>query len=175
MPEATIEAETNALPAHLTPEQRIEALKHILELNGRIRRAGVVFADATDAAKAAKKHYEGLQKDLGLFIAGLEKPMPLFDGKAESNGQAAEDGSWREEDIEAIGLEFGLPASVASKLAEAGIVTLGQLADWTASGKELNDIPGIGDAKCESINAALERFWAARKIAAGEPEGEDAA
>jgi hypothetical protein len=54
--------------------------------------------------------------------------------------------------------QFGLPGPIVGLLVEAGLTTIGGVADWTA-GKPLTDIPGVGPTKAEKIADALEGFW----------------
>lgn len=82
----------------------------------------------------------------------------LLAGAGAGDDQAAEDGSWREIPLEVL----GFPVGIHAKLHEAGLLTLGAIADWTASGKQLTDIPGIGPGKAGRIEDALGRFWAGR-------------
>jgi hypothetical protein len=51
-------------------------------------------------------------------------------------------------------------ASVVEKLAGANIDTVGKLADWTASGRLLTDIDGIGEKKADDIQETMVDFWA---------------
>jgi hypothetical protein len=50
------------------------------------------------------------------------------------------------------------------------ITTLGQLADYSKSRKQLTDIPGIGPKAAEDIDAACEHFWSRRALDAPRPE-----
>lgn len=150
-----------SLPAGLTAERLAEAMAHILHLNAEITSAAADHAVKSEAAKAAKKRYEAALDDLTNYVAGL-KPMPLFDRQPSENGQAkpADDGAWRPIPIEALE-EFGLAPKIVASLLDGGIPTLGDLADFLSKENgQLTDIGGIGPAKAEQIEQALESFWA---------------
>lgn len=65
-----------------------------------------------------------------------------------------------------------LAEPIKQKLLDANLNTVGELADFTASGKLLTDIKGIGDAKAEKIEYALECFWEDQE-ARQDREGDD--
>jgi hypothetical protein len=75
------------------------------------------------------------------------------------------DDSWRALSID----ELDIPKSLREKLREAEITSVGGIADWTSSGKNLTDIRGVGEAKAEKIQDALEKVWANRKAIAEQP------
>jgi N utilization substance protein A len=64
----------------------------------------------------------------------------------------------------------GIGAKTAEKLADAGLTTLGDLLEKTAS--ELSEIPGIGEKSAEKILAAAQEYEEARKAA--EEAGDEA-
>lgn len=104
--------------------------------------------------KQAKSEYE-------FEVAKLQRmarkqDAPLFDqgGKAETNGAAPKD--WRTVSIDVL----GLPASLAEKLRETKLDTIGAIADFTSSGRDLIDIDGIGEANAKKLEDALEAYWA---------------
>lgn len=116
-------------------------------------------------AKAEEKAAgEALQK---IVNRGVEN-YPLFDAESkaeesteptdESGDESDSDEAWRAVEIGVI----NVPESILNKLIEAGIETVGQLADWSENGKKLTDIDGIGLAKVEKIEAAMDEFWASR-------------
>lgn len=77
---------------------------------------------------------------------------------ASSNGDAVEaepEGvDWRNEGIEILSVH-GVTAPDARCLKKAGIGTFGNLIDFTAGGKGLDTLPGIGAKSAERINAAI--------------------
>src|SRR5262245_24639682 len=108
--------------------------------------AGEAHEVAKAGAAAFKKTWEAKKRKLNEYIRALTKPVPLFE-------------QWRAHPV----TELGLPDFVATLLQEAGLDTVGQIADWTSAGKLLTDIPNVGEKKAEAIEQALERFWGDRK------------
>jgi hypothetical protein len=72
-------------------------------------------------------------------------------------------------------VSHGLPQSLVVRLGEASLTTIGLLADFTNAGKRLTDLDGVGEAKAEKIEQALERFWSEWKAPEPESEPEPAA
>jgi len=106
-----------------------------------------------DTAAAAKREYEGATEKLRSLIRAQTEELPLFDGQPGP----LEDESWREVTLESL----GMTETTIEQLAEVEILTIGDLAGWSASGKRLVDIAGIGPAKAETIERFLDDFWAA--------------
>lgn len=122
-------------------------VEELRDLKSRFERGdyGLCF----DPAKSAGDPAAGDAGDAGGSKAPLpgQKTLPLYgDG---------EDESWRSAPISDLGLTGKLPES----LEDAGIRTIGDLADYTAAGKLLTDISGIGRGKAEKIEKACEEFW----------------
>lgn len=164
--EATIETPAPA-PAPVESEAD-ETLREIREMTAEIEEASADHYRKNESAKAAKKRVESLTADLIAFIRKSNEKLPLFDGKPVPPPPAeapAEDQSWREVPIDTLSLECGLSESIVNKLVEAEITTIGKLADWTKSEKRLTDIAGIGGAKAEAIEGAMDKFWGARPVA----------
>lgn len=67
------------------------------------------------------------------------------------------DESWRLETLASL----GLPKKLLEKLAENDppLQTVGDVSDWIDADKRLTDIKGVGQAKAELIEQALEEFW----------------
>lgn len=101
---------------------------------------------AKNDATAMKKIVESKQRALHDYVRKLRAPLPLFD-------------VWRTTPVDQLGLSDG----IVMLLQEAGINTVGLIADWTDKGKNLTDIPHIGEQKAEAIRQALDRFWSQRK------------
>lgn len=57
---------------------------------------------------------------------------------------------------------FGLSQALLTKLADAGLETMGQVADYSSAGKKLVDIKGIGAGAATKIEKAMDVFWATR-------------
>lgn len=134
--------------------RRIEAWRaEVVEACGVVDRAEEAWDEAKSTASACKAAFDVAVSRMRAIAA--EKPgESLFDGvvKVAATGEDA----WRDAPI----VDLELSASILAKLTEAGLDTVGKLADWTASGKELTDIKGIGAQSSETIADALEKFWA---------------
>lgn len=75
---------------------------------------------------------------------------------------APDDDSWRSTPI--VELEIlGLSKSIIQKLLDAGISTMGELADWSTETRKLEDIKGIGAKAADKISDATIRFYAERE------------
>jgi uncharacterized coiled-coil protein SlyX len=141
--------------------------------------------DAKSEASAAKKRYEAavdehfaLERDLGSgqqrlpFPPDPEPAKPAEELPAPNAMAAADDApdeTWRTVKLSNLGVADELPDGIVFSLADAGLETLGQLHDWLQPGlsgytKRLTDIAGIGAAKAEKIECALEAFWARRAL-----------
>jgi predicted flap endonuclease-1-like 5' DNA nuclease len=161
-----------------TPAEAMDDLAEIVKLNEEVTELQVVSDDKAKEAKAAKNRLENAQRDLNKFIADLSADRPLFDRPKPTAAEAADHANadtpagptpppqadadaWRRETIASLG-NFGLHPKIIEKINEAGILTIGALAEWTAAGNRLIDIDGIGDGKAAKIDDALEKFWAAR-------------
>lgn len=90
----------------------------------------------------------------------VECPGPPRPPTATSSatGVNAPNAAWRFFPIDQL---EGLPPGIIKALADAGLDTVGKLADYTKSGQQLIDIKGIGEAKVEKIEKACEDFWKA--------------
>lgn len=89
----------------------------------------------------------------------------VIDRAKESKQQSlAEDESWKAVSIDALAEgETGVSEALLACLRRREIETIGDLAAWTASGKQLADLDGIGKAKAERIEDAMEAFWRRRR------------
>lgn len=154
-------------------------LKRVIALKQSVFEKRMEMLEAQEIAKDKKKVYEAEVESLLSYINGLSQQYPLFD-RQQPAGEPAADGpdaaappapeeSWRDVPISDLG-PLGIPDGLLEALVEQGLHTIGLLADYTASDKRLTDLKGVGPAKAEKIEHALERFWAARKPA-GDDEG----
>ena len=165
-------------------DPRAEMARQIGELQKEVADQAVEVARRVSGAKSAKKEFDGLVEELrdlesrfergdyGLcFDPAKSAGDPVAgDGIAAGNNGAPlpgqkflplkEDESWRSAPISELGLTGKLPES----LEDAGIKTMGDLADYTAAGKLLTDITGIGQGKAEKIEKACEEFWGRQKL-----------
>lgn len=76
----------------------------------------------------------------------------------EHLADARQDESWRAIEVSEL-VRHGLSDKLITKLFDAGMSTMGSLANWSSSGKQLTDLPGIGDSKAAEIDEALASFW----------------
>jgi hypothetical protein len=72
-------------------------------------------------------------------------------------GTLRADGPWREESLDHL---FDPKKATRKALKKAGINTVGELADYSASEKRLTDIEGVGDSKANEIEERMIQFWA---------------
>lgn len=117
-------------------------------------------------AKAAKENYELGVATLRRIVREHNDPQRTlpFDGSKE---QPADD-AWRAVTLE----DLGFSGQIYLALAEAGLKTLGAIADHTAE-HELTDIKGIGPGKATNIEERLEQWWRDHpEFTPTEPEGE---
>lgn len=79
--------------------------------------------------------------------------------RAEQSIAAESDDSWRAFRVCDLA---DLSDGTVGALNNADLDTLGKLADYTASGRLLGDVPKLGPKKVEQIENALEKFWKER-------------
>lgn len=81
-------------------------------------------------------------------------------------------GPWRSVRLDTL---FDPEKTICKAFLNAGIETMGQYADYTASGKKTSDIDGLGPKKIEEIDARMVEFWKANPDADAQPEAAEAA
>lgn len=123
-------------------------------------------------------------EDLSRFASGTgyftihsagEIPEPLpAEPPIKTSGQQTlkAKGPWRKVKIDTL---FDPTKTVCKALADAGIETVGQLADYTGAGKLLGDLDGLGPKKVEEIEARMVEFWKSNPDADNQPEAAEAA
>lgn len=162
----------------MSPEEAVDFQAAVFERHEALSRATAEWEGKDAAAKAAKKRMEAANEELIQLVAEARKGLPLFDRPRADPpaGMTAEapagDAGWREASISVLHVEHGLPSAVEAKLRDAGLDTIGRLADFTAADNRLTDVPGIGPAKAEAVEDALAKFWAARQNFPPAPLGE---
>lgn len=164
-------------------------------LKSRMLATKEAAAEAKKSFEAWNEEFVDLTRDLlsgqrrlpfGDEAAPAAPPPPPADANASANGTPAapqaqpdpvtaaaatalaapEDDTWRLVPLRTLGIADELPEKLLEKLADASIVTVGDLQAWTAPqpghihGRELTEIAGIGPAKADKIAAALDAFWA---------------
>lgn len=123
---------------------------------------------AKDEAKKTGSLVARLKAETLEFARGETKELPLFprlkaDGSpAPAPTAAAPPAS--DPATFALLLMPGLPSTVALKLADRGIHTVGDLAKFTEGGGKLTDVKGISEALAEKALAALADFWKSRGV-----------
>ena len=123
-------------------------LDEIMEAEIECQKAEAVMAEAKESLAEARKDYDGCVTRLRRLCRGQDEHLPLFDRSPQQ--------SWRKT---LIG-ELGFTSGDAQKLAEADVLTAGDLQDrmtdegvWWSRG-----IKGIGDAAKERIEEAFNAF-----------------
>jgi hypothetical protein len=123
--------------------------KHYKEIRERASHVQKL-ADANDKAKreasAAKHALDDADEDLRDFIRkGPDAQMEL---------PLEEESPWRDVLMSSLSLD----PKIVEKLTNANLDTIGKIADHTVE-YELTDIEGIGPAKAELIQHALDDYW----------------
>lgn len=123
-----------------TPHER--QLAELAALQNDYDRSEADFEQAKNEAKALKQIMEKKASKVFDFIRALNQPLPLFE-------------VWKATPVS----ELGLPDGIVAILNENNLDTVGKLAEYANSGKDLTQVPHIGENKAEAIRQALERFW----------------
>ena len=163
----TVTAEPATASEHDLLQQIAEAEKDCAKAESNMSRAKA-------ALKAAKGKYGKQVESLRSLCRALQiADRPLLHyaeeaGKqrannAESNPNATgettepstEDDSWKEFPI----ADLDIPDGIVKILHNAEITTMGDLAGYSAAGKQLSDLKGLGAAKLTQIDDATEKFW----------------
>lgn len=117
--------------------------------------AGLTFSladiDVGDLAGFAKRSGRLLVEGVADLPDEEPKKAKAMDG--QKNLLAG--GPWRDFPISHLQLAEGITKS----LTEAGIETVGAMADYSSGGKALTDIKGIGPGKAEQIENRMTEFW----------------
>ena len=147
------------------PTQAELDLEEIREVAREAAKAEATYLRQAEVAKVAKKGWEALLAKLQRLSLGAAEDYPLFDQPALADpvvsDPAPESEPWRDVPIADLG-RFGLSPTIVAKLVDAGLGTIGSMADYTASEKRLTDLPGIGPGKAEKIEEAMLGFWASQ-------------
>lgn len=154
---------TNVVPKEVTRKAIRKAVddsddlskQHLARIRSVQRRIETIeqkLADAKEEVAAFKSDLKLANKELREEIADGTGRLPFKEpgDQASSNGEA-----WRGAPIG----ELELPLKLCNALADAGLGTLGALADYTAAEKRLTDIKGVGQAAAEKIEKKLDQWW----------------
>lgn len=159
-----------------------EMLSRIYAQRRRVQLAYNRAKAAKSAAKAAKDLWESERDQLEELIReaeeGGEAPLYQKPAKQPETAQAqqpakepekpAEDDSWKKVELASLDLS----ESIVKKLADADLVTLGDLQLYQEEkaargyGDPITQIKGVGAKAAEKISAALDEFWKKRGMAA---------
>jgi len=137
------------------------------EARDRHRESESVYERLADQAKAAKKNMEHDQEDLNAAIDsmidgeliredGWPKDVPLA-GVADD---VPARGNWKNVELADLN-DPHIKVGILTVLAENGIHTMGQLAEWQAAKGDFwaTDLKGVGKAACDSISDATDAYW----------------
>ena len=147
--------ETETLSAIATDEYKlcvIGAEAYVSQADRRVAEAEVCLADAKAMLKAREQEWQRSVRELRDVVCGREQPMlpyPKPDAEAEPD-------AWRDTPIEMLDR---LSETICLRLREHALKSIGDIADYTAEGKLLTDLAGIGQAKAEVIEDALTKYW----------------
>ena len=143
------------------------------EIGEEIARLKSKYENAKSISSDYKKQLEAAYERLAEHSRQRPTYGPLFD---KPDDEAVEDKEGRDPtDWRGVPLcDLGIADTVLEKLAEYDppLTTIGELSDFTAGDGRLTDIPGVGDAKAEVIEQALEKFLAEQNqpVDSSEPE-----
>ena len=142
----------------LDTAEKAEIFDEVALLEDEIREAEGKLGRAQAQYKARKEEVAGLQAELRkkIWEAAHPEEVPLFNAAPSENGN----GEW--ESILLTEALDGCKPALLQKFTDGNIRTMGELAEWTRT-HQLTDIPGIGPAAAQGIEAACEAFWARRK------------
>uniref|UniRef100_A0A6M3L2T4 Uncharacterized protein n=1 Tax=viral metagenome TaxID=1070528 RepID=A0A6M3L2T4_9ZZZZ len=159
-PTSTVEHTADGLADHEAKHYR-----QICVREKEVARLKAEFNDTREVAKEAKKAYEAEADALHALIhrgPDPQKRLPgIEEGEVEANPEAdvqeAEERQWREIPL----ADLKIPAGTLGKLAEAGLETIGALADWQQEKGEFwaVDIAGIGPKAAVKIEEVLLAAW----------------
>jgi hypothetical protein len=153
------------------PQTEPDPMTRLMELHRRVIDAAYALAVRKTELKEAKENHDLAVQRRDRFIGELDgKAYPLLDQVKAAAPPAPAPDAWRSTPIVALA-DHGLSETVVATLAEADILNLGDLSDFTAK-LLLTDIEGIGPAKAEAIEDALEGYWAAHPVPADAPDRE---
>jgi hypothetical protein len=153
--------ETQAVEAAVetdTPEH--DHYIRIRELNREVLSARWEWESAKESAAAKKKTFDSIMLDLTSLIARGPEVLPLFDGNAGEE--------WKGRPITVLNLADG----INDTLGDAGISTIGELKDFWAADKSLEDCRGIGPEKAATISDAFHKYAEKHPEVFGQPAPE---
>ncbi|WP_425618087.1 helix-hairpin-helix domain-containing protein [Anatilimnocola sp. NA78] len=143
----------------------VEDLDHYVDAVFDVKRIGVnstnittgltfslADVDIRELAKLSKGAGRLIIKEVAELPDDAVDDAPQLDDETPDTLKA--EGPWR-----MVQLSTLFEGALLKSLKEAGLTTVGQLSDYTASEKRLTDIPGIGPGKAEKIENRMLEFW----------------
>lgn len=107
----------------------------------------LVAKEALKDAKATKESLKSRETELVIEMRSGQQRLDFSDGGDEA---------WKAVTL----LELGITGKEAEILTDAKLTTLGKIAAYTSSGKELTGLAGIGAEKAEAMSQKMENYWA---------------
>lgn len=132
--------------------------QHYADINDRAKQVAALGTKADVAkekAKVAKQHYDAAVAELQELILRGPNPQPLLPGMGETGERKTND-AWRAVSV----TELGVSEGILGAMEEAGLTTLGKLADAMDGDQWWRSIAGIGEGKATQIEDAFSEFWA---------------
>lgn len=142
--------------------------QEVLAAEAAVQRAAARVAEQIEIAESAKDKLKGLRGEYAEAVNTLreavrgqrrlgfpDEPRQLDAPQSQDTEPADTDEAWRDTSVESL----GLPETTCELLREAGLNCVGDIADFTSDDHMLTDVPGIGPAKAERIEKALDAFW----------------
>lgn len=171
-PEDSPTSDGDVSPGELVPPEakgdwQEKHLNEIRELRQRVERRRLEVDSAKERMKNAKGAYDATVDELLRVIdRGPDPQQTLFDNNDPKSPDAAHPDEtsgvhpggeeWRNFPV----VELDLPEKVRTSLIYAELETVGAIADFTSSGKDLTELKGIGEATAEKVRDALDKVWA---------------
>jgi hypothetical protein len=118
--------------------------------------AGLTFSLASINVSELAKFAKGSGRMVVNEVQELPEPEEDEFEPADVGPSAAlkADGPWRHFKLDKI-----FDGAILKSLNSAGLNTVGDMHNWTASEKRLTDIKGIGEGKAGQIEEGMMRFW----------------
>lgn len=159
------------VPVTISNAHHTEHLFLIKNRRGVVRKAMDALEEAKLEAKSAKDDYDLAVKRL-LSAVDEEDPEPLFNqttfDKPGETAEPVEDNAWRAVVLD----EVVLPDGIRQKLEDAGITTIGDIADAGGRDGGFESVEGIGAGKAAIVADAMDTYWKdhPRDLGAGKPD-----
>ena len=155
----------------INPELLASTLKVVQKVAGAEQRTWVYLPEKADRPLGFEANDGGHVRVLAIVMPVKidewteppPKPAETMNDPKQPNLPLGGGEAWEQTPIESIGLK----PKTCESLVNAGLTTVGKLADYTmVPNRRLSDIKGIGAGKVEEIDNALEKFWSQQKLAA---------